>query len=548
MARQTRDGTGPGDGAVVGLFESVWRHRFVLVSVVVAAALFGYLLAARQPAVYQASTTLLFADATGSPVNQSALPGQDHDRYLATQATVVTSDPVATAAAGLLRDGTSAQDVAGAVTAVPGTTADTLTITASAPGATRAARLADAAARGYLAVLRDQARAAAAATVIRLQTQYDDAQRQLAGLGSQPRTPGAAALAAALQDQLRDIASQQNRLRAAATNFVPLVQVVHPATPPAAPTSPVPLRDAGLAVLVAVLVGAAAAWAFEARTQRRADVDRFTRLLGADCLGRIPAAAAVPAGDPATGEPVLPGQWHQVASALDVSLREPGSRRVLVTAPGTTGQPGRAVANLARAVAADGRAVIAVDADYRYRELSTVAGAPASPGLTELVAGADLGRAGPDGSPVALLPAGQQVGDVAAFYRAPAFRAALDSLRQRADLVLVAGPPVLDGAEAGVLADVADAVVLVVPESASEGDLRATVAALSWSRAAVVGYVLVRPARGWPARRRSAGDADPTVPLASLPVVPHGATSGNGRLVSGDGARADAAWYGRSPS
>src|SRR5262249_33019932 len=152
--RSRRDMTRQTDNGVVGLFESVWRHWLAVVSVVAVAAVGGYLLSVRQPPVYQASTTLLFSDATGSPVDQTALPGQDHRRYLATQAAVISSGPVTTAAAGQMHDGTSAQDIVGALTAVPGETADTLTITASARTGPRAVRLADAAAAGYLGVLR----------------------------------------------------------------------------------------------------------------------------------------------------------------------------------------------------------------------------------------------------------------------------------------------------------------------------------------------------------------------------------------------------------
>ena len=129
--------------------------------------------------------------------------------------------------------------------------------------------MADAAAAGYLGVMRDQARAAAATAAVNLQRQSDDLRRRLDILGPRPRAPGDAALAAALQDQLRDVANQQNRLRLAAATYEPLVRVVRSAIPPAAPTSPVPLLDAGLAALVALLMSAAAAWALETHVQRR---------------------------------------------------------------------------------------------------------------------------------------------------------------------------------------------------------------------------------------------------------------------------------------
>src|SRR5262249_49297113 len=218
--------------------------------------------------------------------------------------------------------------------AVRGEPAATRTTTAGARIGPGGVRLADAAAAGYLGVLRDQARATAATAAANLQRQYDDLRRRLDALGPTPRTPGDAALAAALQDQLRDVAGQQNRLRLAAATYQPLVPVGRPAIRPAAPASPVPLRDAGLAGLVALLLSAAAAWAFEVYTQRRSDTGRFTRVLGVPCLGRVPAIPTMPVRDPATGAPPIAVHWQQLVSAVDASLREPGGGCLLITAPG----------------------------------------------------------------------------------------------------------------------------------------------------------------------------------------------------------------------
>jgi uncharacterized protein involved in exopolysaccharide biosynthesis len=93
------DPHGTGEGQLVGLFESAWRHRLVLAIVVVVAATCGYLISSFQPAVYQAQATLLYSGTTSAPFGDSAIPGQGQDRYLATEADRVTSKAVATAAA-----------------------------------------------------------------------------------------------------------------------------------------------------------------------------------------------------------------------------------------------------------------------------------------------------------------------------------------------------------------------------------------------------------------------------------------------------------------
>jgi Mrp family chromosome partitioning ATPase len=483
-------------GAAVGLFESAWRHRFALLVVVLLAAAGAYLVSSKQSPTYEASTTLIFSDGTAQPFDESALPTQDHGRYLATQADRIQSTKVTAAAAQALKDGTTASDVAAVVSAMPGLTSDTLMLTATASDGARAARLADATATGYLAVLRDEARASALAGAGRMQRQYDEVQSAFARLErQQPRTARTSSTMVVLQEQLREIAIELNRLQIASREYQPAVQVIRAAPVPAVPISPVPKRDAGLAALIALLLGSAAAWAFEVRSRRRSDSGRYARALGADCLGRVPALAEEPSLD-AGGHPALAGQWQRVVSAVDASMREVSGRCLLITTPSAPGQASRCAARLALAAAADGRSVVLVDADYPARELSKLAGAAHAPGLTELAerhAGLQTpDKGGEGGAPaVALLAPGRPVANAAAFYRTASFRATLAAIGQRADLVVVVGPPVLASAETGVLADAVDAVLLVVAESTSEDDILAARSALAWGSGQLLGCVVL---------------------------------------------------------
>jgi hypothetical protein len=148
-----------------------------------------------------------------------------------------------------------------------------------------------------------------------------------------------------------------------------------------------------------------------------------------------------------------------------------------------------------------------VDADHATRELSTLAGAATLPGLTELAEGAsDVVRNGGgqrSGWMVSLLPVGRRVVNPAAFYRTVSFRAALASVGRIADLVLVVAPPVLGQADASILADAADAVLLVLTESVTDEELRQAKTSLSWSRGALLGYVLIEQPESRFASRRT---------------------------------------------
>jgi Mrp family chromosome partitioning ATPase len=514
--------------AAVGFFESAWRHRIALVIVVAMAAIVGYLVSSMQRPTFEASTTLLFSDGTGSPVEETALPGLDHDRYLATQTDRMTSLPVATAAAGILGDGTSADTVAASLTAVRGETSDTITITASASAPERAARLADAGAEGYLAVMAEQARKRAAAAAASLQRQNDSLQGQINRLATVPSS-GNAAEVTALQDRLKEVVGEQSRLRVAAQEYVVPIQIVSPAAAPTSPARPMPGRDAGLAAIIALMAVSTVSWAFDARSQKRSDSGRITRLLGAQCLGRIPAEKMMPTVDPSTGQPVYSTQWQQMVSAVDASLREATGHCVLVTSPTSSEQASQAAVNFAVSAAADGRSVLLVDADHTTRYLSGLAGADTVPGLTELVKDGRLNnddgstdggdRGEKNGSHVSLLAIGRPIHNSAAFYRTDAFRNVLATLVRGADLSLVVAPPVLEHADAGVLADNVDGILLVVPESVSDDQLRDMRLLLSWSRAGLIGYLLVervpRATRWSRSRPTAANGSRPTTEKGS---------------------------------
>ena len=185
---------------------------------------------------------------------------------------------------------------------------------------------------------------------------------------------------------------------------------------------------------------------------------------------------------------------------MDASLREIGGRCLLVTSP--TAMTGRDPAR--RRGSRSRRRPTAV---RWWSSTPTTPGAncpywpvpPRSPGLTELVEkNGSLGR-GDDGGPAAqggatCCAAGKAVPNPAAFYRSGPLPRHAGRLRRCADLVLVVGPPVLEGADASVLADSVDAVLLVVPETATDDELREAAARLSWSMAGLLGYFVVEPA------------------------------------------------------
>ena len=140
------------------------------------------------------------------------------------------------------------------------------------------------------------------------------------------------------------------------------------------------------------------------------------------------------------------------------------------------------VANLAVALAQAGRRVVLCDLDARRPALDRLFQLPAQPGLTDLVIdNADLEDAltvvpippkpywGRDGSRngrgrgvLEVLPLGQPPADPSEFTGSERVAEILESLRGRADVVLIDTPAILSVGDAMTIAGIADAVIVVV--------------------------------------------------------------------------------------
>lgn len=476
----------------------------------------------------------------------------------------MTSPAVTAVAAKRLGSSTQPGDVAGRVTASAGQTGATLEITGSGASGTEAARVTKVVTDSYIAVLGGQIRRSALLASQRLQAEYTRVQGELAALPAPPPSaPDAAAVPSprlVLQQRLQGVSEQLARLSADAALFDTGVQVTRPATAPATPVSPHPLKDALLAALIGAVAAGVIAWGAEIRAHRRTDLGRVARLLGVPGLGRVPptAAGAAPASprprpasasaadggsrpweswlgeldsesserpglrnrwgrlwgrvrwlgpradglvrgrhrdDGDRGTP--PAHWQLVVSSVDAALRKLHGRSVLIASITRADAASSAAASFAVSAAEDGRCVVLVDADQQSREISAPAGAERAPGLIELVeqnTGLPLSRhpAEMHEPPlVSLLAAGRPVQDSAAFYRRHAFRDTMHALRESADLVVVGAPPVLDSADARVLSDIVDAVVVVVDPAISDDLLTNARERLALADAPLAGFVLL---------------------------------------------------------
>jgi len=169
------------------------------------------------------------------------------------------------------------------------------------------------------------------------------------------------------------------------------------------------------------------------------------------------------------------------------------AKTLLVTSPAWEERASIA-ANLAVAMAQSGRLVVLVCADLRWSHANELFGLDNHIGLTTLRDGrVDLEPALriTDTPGLLVLPAGPAVHDPAAVLQGPAFRRALGELRNRADLVVLDGPPVLASAEIVALAELTEMLLLVGDtRQSTRAQVRAAIHELDQACEKLIGCVL----------------------------------------------------------
>ncbi|HEX8681922.1 MAG TPA: CpsD/CapB family tyrosine-protein kinase [Ardenticatenaceae bacterium] len=141
-------------------------------------------------------------------------------------------------------------------------------------------------------------------------------------------------------------------------------------------------------------------------------------------------------------------------------------RALVVTNPAATEGKSTALANLAVTMAQGGRSIIIVDADMRRPAQHTIFGVADSPGLSNalldetLILNPPLVETGVAG--LRLLPAGPRPPNPAELLGSPRMAQLIESLKQKAEIVLFDAPPVVLVTDAAILGARTDGVLLVL--------------------------------------------------------------------------------------
>jgi polysaccharide biosynthesis transport protein len=316
----------------------------------------------------------------------------------------------------------------------------------------------------------------------------------------------------AVGDVLQFTASSSNSDRAAAAAnayadaYVALAsgaEVVTRAVAPSDPYEPDVARLVLLAALAGLVIGVVAAlvvaWRdITTRPERR--LTKATGLANLAVIPRHPQDAVAFDGVAVLRDPhsIESDAYRNLLTALDAVAQARPFTVLMVTSPRPDEATSSVAANLAVTVARSGRTVVLVDGDLRNPRVHRLFGVGNDLGLSSVVAGDAplrhcVQRLDVDRN-VALLTAGPLPSDSVEVLSHERMRLVVESLAGASDLVVIDAPPVLPVTDSVVLAQLADATLLVA--TVGHTYQREWIEALERVRevdADVIGTVLLRP-------------------------------------------------------
>jgi len=466
-----------------GLLESAWRYRRLLVLLVLGGLLLGLGLSLAQPKLYEGVAHVLLIPPGGDT-------GLDPSRYVLNQNELITSQTVLERAVRIAGDQVSLERLQDHLTTETATDRDLIVIRVLDRTPARAARLADAVARGYVQVVDEQARAEVdqlTAAQRRLSENLADVQR------AQKARPGDVVLAAqrrAIQDQLTGVSTRLQAVETGTGATTGRVQLRETLRPSRQPVQPKTARNVAAGALVGLGLAIALAWWLNGRTESRVqDSEEVSRLLMLPLLARLPVPAArrrrggvprpVMLDDPETVEAEA---FRFLRNSFSAAVRHTDARVVMVTS--ATEQEGKSIVtvNLALALARAGMRVALVELDLRRPVQRRLLELEEGPGFTEVALGrVRLERAlhrlvlvnterggrqehngqGRESGFVEVLAAGARPRSVGEFVGNPSTAEVLERLKQRVDVMLIDAPPMLRVGDTLALVPMVDGLLVV---------------------------------------------------------------------------------------
>lgn len=231
---------------------------------------------------------------------------------------------------------------------------------------------------------------------------------------------------------------------------------------PQTPVKPVPSRNMAMGLVAGLLLGVGVALTRKATDRSVRDRVKLEELSGVPTLAELPARPKVASRFGADGS--FDDAVRTFRTRL-IKVLEPQTRRVLLAAPfGGEGTTTTAL-NLAGAFAELGERTLIVEGDIRKPALARVMGVKSGIGLADILADRDVAAmdaVSATSIDKVFMVASRNARDDDILARSTELASVVQDLANRFDRTIIDSSPVLATADAGLLADAAQATVLVV--------------------------------------------------------------------------------------
>ncbi len=274
-------------------------------------------------------------------------------------------------------------------------------------------------------------------------------------------------------------------------------RIIERAHAPNAPVRPKKLQNILFSVLLGAFFGLCFALLQEFLDDRINSTDEADRVLRLPNLGQVPVieeSGLRLIRDTKTFSPITEA-YRSLRANINFAAVDNPVRTLAVTSSGPGEGKSTTIANLAVAMALDGKRVIVVDADLRRPSQHKLFNLKPSPGLTDILVGThtigDVIRSAEGVERVQVIPAGSVPPNPAELLGSEAMAHFIDAVRSLADVVLFDSPPALAVADATLLSARVDGTLFVL----AFGDTRKMAARqalelLSRARGNVLGTVM----------------------------------------------------------
>ncbi len=275
----------------------------------------------------------------------------------------------------------------------------------------------------------------------------------------------AAAIADTVAQSLVSAVSKLSPTSPTGTQLV-TATIVNTATVSATPTSPKPLTNLVLGLVLGVVIAAGQALVRSAIDTRIKTTDDLARVLDAPLLAAVGHVGLMDESDSyATGDPNTEA-YRRLRT--NVGFLTPGTehrRSLVVTSPNQSEGKTQTIIGLARMLAQAGERVLLIDADMRRPTLAQRLRLDPEPGLSQVLAG--RGRIDDfviqvDDGTLFVLPAGSLPPNPAELLASRTMENLLATAEAMYDYVLIDSPPVLPVTDSVVIAERVSGVILVI--------------------------------------------------------------------------------------